>query len=289
VTGSVTDRRVVRSLLAEAGVRPSKRLGQSFLVDPAVLADVEEHVTRTSPKTILEIGAGLGAVTEVLLRCGRAIVAVEVDHRLAELLERRLRGQHQLTVVREDVLELDLDSAIGEEPAYVVGSLPYRITAPILKWLVDRRVRFTGALLITQREVAEKIAASPGKEGTAFGVLVRAYADVEPIRRVGRGSFFPVPEVDSTLWSLTFRGRARFGSDPETFFAVVRALYGTRRKMIRGALRTLLPSHAIGPVLEAARIDGTARGEELGFDELDRLAAAVAPYVDAPDRPIRRP
>jgi 16S rRNA (adenine1518-N6/adenine1519-N6)-dimethyltransferase len=209
------------------------------------------------------------------------VVAVEADRRLADLLAERLGGCSGLEIRREDVLALDLDSAIGEEPAYVVGSLPYRITAPILKWLVDRRARFTGALLITQREVAEKIAASPGKEGTAFGVLVRAYADVEPIRRVGRGSFFPVPEVDSTLWSLAFRERARFGTDPEAFFAVVRALYGTRRKMIRGALRTLLPRHAIGPVLEAARIDGTARGEELGFDELDRLAAAVAPHVDA--------
>jgi len=281
MTGPVTDRRVVRALLDEAGIRPSKRFGQNFLVDSAVLADVEEHVARTSPETILEIGAGLGAVTEVLIRQAGRVVAVEADRRLADLLAERLGGREGLEVRSEDVLELDLDSAIGEEPAYVVGSLPYRITAPILKWLVDHRVRFTGALLITQREVAEKIAASPGKEGTAFGVLVRAYADVESIRRVGGESFFPVPAVDSTLWSLAFRERARFGSDPETFFAVVRALYGTRRKMIRGVLRTLLPNDVIGPVLEAGRIDGTARGEELDLDELDRLAAAVASHVDA--------
>ncbi len=280
MTGPVTSRRVVRSLLGEAGVRPSKRLGQNFLVDPAVLVDIERLVSQTSPETILEIGAGLGAVTEVLIRRARRVVAIEVDRRLAELLAERLGGCENLEVRTEDVLEFDLDSAIGES-AYVVGSLPYRITAPILKWLVDRRSRFTGALLITQREVAEKIAASPGKEGTALGVLVRAYADVEPIRRIGKGSFFPAPEVDSTLWSLTFLESPRFGSDAGTFFAVVRALYGTRRKMIRSALRALLPSPAIGTVLEASRIDGTARGEELGFDELDRLAAAVTSRPNA--------
>jgi len=281
VTGPVTGRRAVRSLLAEARVRPSKRLGQSFLVDPAVAADVENHIARLSPETILEIGPGLGAVTEVLIRRARRVVAVEVDRRLVDLLARRLGGCDGLEVRCEDVLALDLASALGDEPAYVVGSLPYRITASILKWLVENRDRFTGALLITQREVAEKIAASPGKEGTALGVLVRAYAEVEPIRRIGRGCFYPEPEVDSTLWSLTFLGNPRFGSEPEAFFAVVRALYGTRRKMIRGALRALLPDEVIRAVLDASRIDGTARGEVLGFEELDRLATEVASHVDS--------
>ncbi len=281
MTGPATDRRVVRSLLAEAGIRPSKRLGQNFLVDPVVVADVEELVDRASPETVLEIGPGLGALTEAVIRRVRRLIAVEVDRRLADLLAGRLGGCVGLEIRREDVLKLDLDLAIGDRLAYVVGSLPYRITAPILKWLIDHRDRFTGALLITQQEVAEKIAASPGKEGTALGVLVRAYAEVEPIQRMGKGSFYPEPEVDSTLWSLTFRENPRFGSDPETFFAVVRALYGTRRKMIRVALRALLPDEVIGAVLDASRIDGTARGEVLRFEELDRLAAAVASHADA--------
>lgn len=280
MTGSVTDRRVVSALLHEVGVRPSKRLGQSFLIDGGVLADVDKQVTRASPETILEIGAGLGAVTEVLIRRARRVVAIEVDRRLAKLLAERLGGWEGLEVRSEDVLDLELDAVIGDEPAYVVGSLPYRITAPILKWLIDKRNRFTGALLITQREVAEKVAVSPGKEGTALGVLVRAYAEVEPVRRIGRESFYPAPQVDSTLWGLAFLENPRFASDPGTFFAVVRALYGGRRKMIRRALRALLPSEAVGRVLDASRIDGTARGEVLGFEELDRLTAAVATHVD---------
>ncbi len=276
----VTDRGVVRALLAEIGVRPSKRLGQSFLVDTGVLADLESSLEGTSPGTVVEIGPGLGAVTEVLLRHALKVVAVEVDRRLAELLEDRLGREDRLEVVREDILRLDLAERLGGGPAYIVGSLPYRITAPILKWMIGQRDAFSGALLITQREVAEKITASPSKRGSALGILVRAYADVEIVRRVNRGSFFPVPEVDSTLWSLTFRDRPRFGSDEGSFFAVVRALYGTRRKMIRGALRALLPAEAILTVLEEAEVDGTARGEELDFEQLDRLASAVSLQTD---------
>jgi 16S rRNA (adenine1518-N6/adenine1519-N6)-dimethyltransferase len=281
VTDSLTDRRVVRALLAEAGVRPSKRLGQNFLVDPGVLEDIEEVIGRAAPATIVEIGPGLGAVTEVLIRLAPKVVAVEVDRRLAELLTNRLVGKENLEVLNEDVLRLDLKDHVGEGPVYVAGSLPYRITAPILKWLIDQRQAITGALLITQTEVAEKIAASPGKDGTALGLLIRAYADVESVRRVARGCFVPVPAVDSTLWSLAFRARPRFESNPEAFFAVVRALYGTRRKMIRGALRALVPADSVGGVLDEAEIDGTARGEELGFEQLDRLAASVSPHLNA--------
>ena len=239
MTDSLTDRRVVRSLLAQAGVRPSKRLGQNFLVDHCVLEDIEDVVAQAAPDTIVEIGAGLGAVTEVLIQRARRVIAVEVDRRLAGLLADRLGASERLEILSEDVLRLDLADRVGTGPALVVGSLPYRITAPILKWLMDQREILTGALVITQSEVAEKIAASPGKEGTALGILVRAYADVESVRRVARGCFVPAPEVDSALWSLTFRARPRFESNGESFFAVVRALYGTRRKMIRVALRAL--------------------------------------------------
>ncbi len=272
---SITDRRVVRALLADAGIRPSKRLGQNFLVDDGVLADIEKALVKFAPETILEIGPGLGAVTEVLLRRAERVVAVEVDRRLAGLLNERLGSSERLGVCQEDILRLDIERDLDEGSVFIVGSLPYRITAPILKWLIDQRRAIGGALVITQREVAEKIAASPGKEGTALGILVRAYADVEILRRIARGCFLPAPEVDSTLWSLTFRPHPRFDSDAETFFAVVRALYGTRRKMIRGALRAVVPVGAIGAVLEEAQIDGTARGEELGFEDLDRLAATV--------------
>jgi len=276
VTGPVTDRRVVRALLDGTGIRPSKRLGQNFLVDSGVLADIEKALAHLPPATIVEIGPGLGAVTEVLLRCAPAVVAVEVDRRLADLLEERLGRNDRLKVLRKDILSVDLAREIGGWPVHVVGSLPYRITAPILKWLIDQRSALSGATLITQREVAEKIAASPGRGGSALGILVQAYAEVGAVRRIDRRSFFPVPEVDSTLWTISFRERPRFTVSAAAFFPTVRALYNARRKMLRRALRDLVPSDAVDAILAAAKVDGNVRGETLGFDELDRLARAVA-------------
>jgi 16S rRNA (adenine1518-N6/adenine1519-N6)-dimethyltransferase len=276
VSESPTDRTVIRSLLAEAGVRPSKKLGQNFLADPGVVREVDEIVRRWAPETIVEIGPGLGALTEMVVGVAEHVIALEVDGRLAEGLERRLSGKTTLEVVHEDVLRFRLEEWLAAGSCVVVGSLPYRITAPILKWLIDRREHVSAAVLITQREVAEKIAVSPGKDGSALGILVRAYADVEIIRRVARGCFVPVPEVESTLWTLTFRDRPRFDADPEVFFPVVRALYGTRRKMIRGALRAIVPPEAVADILREANAEETARGEELDFAALDRIAAAIA-------------
>ena len=272
---SSTDRAVIRALLAEAGVRPSKKLGQNFLADPGVVADVEAIARGWSAETIVEIGPGIGALTERLAD-GASVIAVEVDGRLAESLERRMGAKTGLEVVHEGILAFDLEAHLKGRRCFVFGSLPYRITAPILKWLVGFRRFVDGAALITQREVAEKIAASPGKNGSALGILVCAYADVSIVRRVDRGCFLPVPEVDSTLWTLTFRDRPRFEADPEVFFAVVRALYGTRRKMIRGALRAIVPTGAVAGVLDEAKVEETVRGEELGFEALDRIAAAIA-------------
>jgi 16S rRNA (adenine1518-N6/adenine1519-N6)-dimethyltransferase len=175
----------------------------------------------------------------------------------------------------EDVLRFDFTEALSGEPAYVVGSLPYRITAPILQRLMEHRAAFSGGLLITQREVAEKIVASPGKEGSALGILVRAYAEIELVRRIGRRSFEPIPDVDSSLWTVSFRDRPRFGANEAAFFLTVRALYNARRKMLRRVLRDLVPVGAVDAILAMARIDGDVRGETLGFDELDRLAKAV--------------
>jgi len=275
VSESATDRKVIHDLLAEAGVRPSKKLGQSFLADPGVVTDVEAIAQGWSAETIVEIGPGLGALTEVLVDRAH-VIAVEVDGRLAEGLERRLRAKTRLEVVHEDILRFDLEAHLPGGRCFVVGSLPYRITAPILKWLTERRDIVDGAALITQREVAEKIAASPGKNGSALGILVLGYADVEIVRRVARGCFAPVPEVESTLWTLSFRDRPRFETDSHAFFAVVRALYGTRRKMIRGALRAIVPAEAVADVLLEAKVEGTARGEELDFGALDRIAAAIS-------------
>ena len=145
----------VRSLLRQLGIRPAKRLGQNFLVDPGVVESVAAVLAVEAPRLIVEIGPGLGAVTEALVGIAERVVAVELDRRLAGLLKSRLEEHANLSVEVSDVLRFDLGQALGEERGYVFGSLPYRSTAPILKYLIDQRAVIDGALLITQREVAE--------------------------------------------------------------------------------------------------------------------------------------
>ncbi len=256
-------------------MRPSKRLGQNFLVDPRALSAIVEAACRAGPEEILEIGAGLGTLTRELAGIGRRVVAVEIDRRLAESLGGTVAGLENVEVLRADVLGLDLGALARGGQLFVVGNLPYSLTAPILTRLVEAREVIREALVLTQAEVAEKVAASPGPDGSALGVTLQAYARIEVVTYVSRRSFYPVPEVDSTLWRIVFLPQPRFRAAPGRFFAVVRALYGKRRKMVRAALRDLVPAQRVAEVLASAGIDPTARGETLSLAELDRIAARL--------------
>ncbi len=272
----------VRRQLADLGVRPSKRLGQNFLTDPTVAQRIADEALRESANCLVEIGPGLGSITRCLCRSHAPIVAVEVDRRLAEHLAREFAGCPAVEIRAQDVLTIDLVEVAGRHGGSltVVGSVPYSITAPILKWIVSNRAVILSAVLVTQREVADKIAASPGKDGSSLGVYLQAYADVAVIGRVPRGAFFPIPEVDSSLWTVHFGCPRRFSASEGAFFAVVRTLYGSRRKTARNALRRLLPAEDVDRVLERANVPGIVRGETLRFPELD----AVAREVEALDR-----
>jgi 16S rRNA (adenine1518-N6/adenine1519-N6)-dimethyltransferase len=272
----------VRRALEAAGVRPSKRLGQNFLVDPRTAMDVVDIVRGETPRGVVEIGAGLGALTLPLAAHVERLVALEIDRRLAKRMQELLASRaDSVEILQQDVLEYDFDAAAAAwgERLTVVGSIPYSITAPILKKLIDARAAIRSAYLITQREVAEKILASPSRDGTALGIFVQAYADASVLRKIPRGAFFPVPDVESYLWKLTMREEPRFTSSEESFFAVVRAIYGARRKTLRNALQRAFSAAGVDALLASSGIDGKVRGETLGFSELDALANAAQPLL----------
>lgn len=268
----------VRRELEALGIRPSKRLGQSFLVDPNVVTRVIEAVGEEVRSGVVEIGPGLGALTFPLAERVDRLIAVEIDRRLAARLRDAFASRTDAVEIREgDILEFDFGEAasgLGTRLA-VVGSIPYSITAPILKKLIDERAAIQSAYVITQREVAEKIAASPGRDGTALGILVRAYADVAILRRIPRGAFYPAPEVDSCLWKITMLDRPRFAASESSFFAVVRAIYGARRKTLRNALQRAFSVADVDVLIARAGLDGRARGETLSFPGLDALGLAA--------------
>ena len=273
-------------------VRPSRRLGQNFLTDPRVAERIatvalESIASRSGTaaakpvgeEAILEIGPGLGALTERLAASGRPFVAVELDLRLAEHVESLLRPYPNARVVRGDILNQRLDANLpGSGRVTVVANLPYAITSPAIEWIVNQGPRVTRAVLMTQREVAQRLAAKPGtKEYGSFSVFVALHAETRIEFRVSPGAFHPRPDVDSVVFSLTPRPYP--GSSAEERAAVerlVRAATGGRRKTIANSL-----GHGLGmgadaarALLERAGIDPGRRAETLSVDDWLRVARA---------------
>jgi 16S rRNA (adenine1518-N6/adenine1519-N6)-dimethyltransferase len=274
-----------RSWLSRHGIAPRKRLGQNFLAHPQVAA----RLVRALPYAlkggtpVLEIGAGAGALTRALLDAGARVWAVEIDPPLVELLQERFAApiaEGRLTLLPGSILDQD-PAAIPARPSlpfHAVGNLPYAITTPILLWMLDHRRAFLDAAVLVQKEVADRIAANPGTR--AYGSLtvwIAYHAEVRRLATVGPGSFWPVPAVDSTLLSLTFRPAPPVHvRDPDLLERVLAASFGQRRKMLRAALGSALGGREIAErLLEHAGIDPTRRAETLSLAEFAALANTV--------------
>jgi len=271
-------RREAREALAAAGLRPRKRWGQHFLCDPAVARRIVETAELGPRSVALEIGPGLGALTgELAARAGR-LYLVEVDPALANRLAARFAGEPRVQVVAGDVLSMPLEDVVSDPVVTVVANLPYNIAMPILFRLLDARARFPRAVLMLQREMAQRLAAAPGT--AAYGVasvLVQAFADVRIAFGVSRRSFLPRPDVDSAVVDVRWSAAARANiGDVALFRAVVRAAFGQRRKMLRNALAALATERAVdlAAAFATADIAPTARAETLDLAAFARLARA---------------
>jgi 16S rRNA (adenine1518-N6/adenine1519-N6)-dimethyltransferase len=266
----------VAATLRSLGVRPSRRLGQNFLCDPRVAERIASLVSDPM-EPVLEIGPGLGALTTLLARTGRPLVAVEVDFRLAEALERTLEPWAEARVIRGDILaQVVSDLVPGDEPLTVVGNLPYSITTPAIEWILAQGPRVRRAVLMAQREYAERLAAKPGgKEYGSLTVFVSLHAKVATLFRASPGAFYPRPDVDSVVLEMMprpFPGT----TEEERVLAerLARAGMGTRRKTIANSLARGMETDAPGvrTLLNIAGIEAERRAETLGVEEWVRLA-----------------
>lgn len=277
-TGSVarapTD---VKGILGERGLRPSRALGQNFLSDPntarrvARLADVGPGVS------VVEIGAGLGAVTAELAAAGSAVTAIEIDRHLLPVL-RATVAPVGVRVLHADALTVDWADVLDRAtPWTLVGNLPYNIAVPLVLRVLDEAPAITRLLVMVQREVAERLAAAPGDPAYgAVSVHVAYWATARLVGHVPATVFVPRPRVESSL--VLLERRPAPAVDPEVvtadrLFRVVRAGFGHRRKMLRGALAAAVTPEAFA----AAGVAPTARAEELGVEAWGRLAAWSPP------------
>jgi len=250
-----------RAWLDEAGVRPSHRMGQNFLTDEGTLRRIASAALAEPAPWILEIGAGPGNLTEHLVESEGRVIALERDRRLARLCARRLGDRANLTVVMGDALSLPLDRMLPSGTITAAGNIPYSITGEIIRRLGEDLRPASRAVLLVQKEAAERLAAEPGQDGYgAFTILTRAKWDVSRGLTVPAGSFYPRPEVDSQLVVL---------ERPEVP-PVKPALYPLVRRLVHEAFqrRRKTLSNAIGPLFEMLRAFGDVRHviEAAGLD-----------------------
>lgn len=276
---------VDRAAAQAAGFWTKKRLGQHLLRDPQVVEDSLAALAVGPGEGIVEIGPGLGALSVPLLATGAPLLAVEVDPAACRALRIKFENEPRFHLVEADVLKTDLAGeaarALEGRPFHVAANLPYYITTPVLARLLESRLPFGRMVVLTQWEVALRLAAAPDTgDWSALSALASYFCKVSLLRKVLRGAFTPVPRVDSGL--VLFERLATPAvtvRDEKLYFRLVRSGFGMRRKTLRKALLMSDPKLA-APVLEAAfaaaGVDGQRRGETLSLPEWARLADALA-------------
>ena len=273
-----------QKLLKNGNLHASKRLGQNFLKDPSTAETIVARARILPEDVVLEIGAGLGALTLPLARIARKVYAVEKDLPVAALLKNEI-DRHRIDTVdilNKNILDLDLRALSGHErrKLLVVGNLPYNISSQILVRLIGERASVSRCILMFQKELVVRICAPPG--GRSYGRLsaMLAYcATVRKIADVNAALFFPRPKVDSQVIEIEFTEQPDFPADDETFlFRVIKAAFSKRRKMLRNTLaggELDIDLKTAKDSLEKARIDPTRRAETLTVEEFVRLSNTI--------------
>lgn len=269
-------------------LRARKNLGQHFLKDPSISERIVYLSRVASDDVVLEIGAGLGALTIPLSEQARWVVAVEKDAQLIPILQSGLstRGIGNVEVVQADVLKMDM-TALCEQwgrPLVVVGNLPYYLSSQVLIRLIKSRAAVRKCILMFQKELAGRVRAPPGsRDYGRLSVLVQYCARVKPLMQVGASRFFPAPKIDSEVLEIIFNNTQLFTADEEKrMFEVVRAAFGKRRKTLKNALSQSalgIDAKTASTVLKAAGIAPTRRAETLTIDEYVQLTKGLGPVV----------
>ena len=263
----------VRQELKEHALKPRKRWGQHFLVDRNVLGKVIRTAQVRPEDVVLEVGPGLGEMTEHLACLARRVIAVEIDPKLVAILGRKMEAHPNLELIQKDILEVDFETLLGREDrrVKVVANLPYQISTPLIFRFIDSKKLFSTLTLTLQREVADRMGARPGgKDYGPLTVLIQSFADPSIRFYIKPTAFFPPPRVESAVISVTWKERPIVASGEEAWFkSVVRGCMGYRRKTLINALKhsaLSLPAdveHRVGRVgIDPRRRPGTLTPEE---------------------------
>ncbi|PPA68521.1 16S rRNA (adenine(1518)-N(6)/adenine(1519)-N(6))-dimethyltransferase RsmA [Jeotgalibacillus proteolyticus] len=279
-----------KEIMKKYGFSFKKSLGQNFLIDPNILVNIVEHAGLTKEHGAIEVGPGIGALTEHLARATKKVVSFEIDQRLLPILEDTLSPYENVKILHSDVLKADVKETINEEfsgveDIMVVANLPYYVTTPIILKLLTENLPIKGMVVMLQKEVAERIAAKPGsKTYGSLSIAIQYYTQAETVMIVPKTVFMPQPNVDSAVIKLMKLDKPAVEViDEEFFFLVTRSSFAQRRKTILNNLTSQLPDGKLKKddiltALSKAQIEPTRRGESLSIPEFGALADALYPY-----------
>jgi len=275
-------------LLAAHKIRPKKQLGQNFIVNPAFTEMIVKRAGILPEDMVLEIGPGLGALTIPLARRAKKIFAVEKDRQIIPILNREIlvSGLTNISIIEKDILSVDIKKMVEDLGGKIVvmGNLPYNISSQILVQLIRSREGISRAVLMFQKELAQRLTAETGcKEYGRLTVMLRYCSDIKKMVDAKASIFYPKPKVDSEVLELKFKKKIDHKAVDETFlFKVIKSGFGNRRKTLKNALAASelnMDPHTAKEILETSGIDPIRRAETLTVEEFVRLSNNLLPIV----------
>ena len=279
----LTDLAVIKEVLTRHGFTFSKALGQNFLVNPAVCPQMADACGADEQTGVLEIGPGLGVLTKELAQRAKKVVSVELDTRLLPVLSETLQAFDNVTIVNDDILKADLPALFRQHfdgmRVVVCANLPYYITSPVLLRLLESGLPVEAVTVMVQKEVAQRLCAQPGsKLAGVLTVYADYYANAELLFSVSKGSFHPMPQVDSAVVRLTMRKTpAAAVDDPQAFFRLVKAAFSQKRKTLVNAVSSTLhlPKEAVAAAVDRCKLPPAVRAEALTTAQFGALYDAL--------------
>ena len=270
---------VVHYICKRFDIKMSKKLGQNFLIKRGIVDEIVHAAELTVGEPVLEVGPGIGTLTQGLAQSGADVTAIELDRRLLEVLDTTLASYDNVRIIYGDVLKLDVPTIMNHKPFKVVANLPYYITTPIIMSLLESKLPIERLVVMVQKEVALRMVAKPGtKDYGALSVAVQYYTEPDIVLDVPPKSFLPAPAVTSSVIRCILRDKPPVDViDEKLFFRVVKAGFAQRRKTFANTMRTTgLSKEQIDDILVKANIDGQRRGETFSLQEFADVANAWA-------------
>lgn len=274
---NLADRQVVQYVIRRFGIHAKHKLGQNFLIRPDVVSAIAEAAELGEHVPVMEIGAGIGTLTQALAETGADVTAFELDKSLERVLSHTLEHYKNIHIIYEDVLKADLKTILGDRDWRCAANLPYYITTPILLSLIQSDLPISLFVFMMQKEVADRILALPGsKDYGALTLAVNFDCTAERVLDIPPSAFIPRPQVTSTVLKIRRREKPAVEvKDRKLFFSLVKMGFGQRRKVFTNAMKSGgIPADWIPEILAKAGIDGKRRGETFSMEEYGRLADA---------------